>query len=124
MNLTDFDIQIKQRQEKERYLDREFDFQKVKRSCLDQCEKFKIWINEKVLYLLKGTSSIAQNRSPILRTGGRQFVDQRLSNFLMFPNNSSYYMSKITDNEKSFKKCIHRDLELAMLVELSSWEVV
>ena len=59
-------------------------------------------------YLLKGTSNIAQNIRHILRTGGRQFVDQRLSNFLMFPDNSSYYMSKITDNEKSFKKCIHK----------------
>lgn len=42
MNLTDFDIQIKQRQEKEPYLGT------LKKSCLDQCEKFKIWISEKV----------------------------------------------------------------------------
>ena len=74
-------------------------------------------------YLLKGTSNIAQNIRHILRTGGRQFVDQRLLNFLMFLNNSSYYMSKITDNEKCFKKCIHKGSQTAMLVELSSWEV-
>lgn len=64
MNLTDFDIQIKQRQEKEPYLEREFDFQKVKKSCLDQCEKFKIWINEKVLYLLKGLRKHSTEQKP------------------------------------------------------------